>query len=78
MKTPKKPKFKALPKAPKATASAQSWENYRRNLDEVKKVNDRKMAEYKKQKAAYDAEQKKHQALKDKAAKMRSELSGCR
>ena len=76
MKTPKKPKFRALPKAPKATASAQSWENYRRKLDEVKKVNDRLLAEYKKKKAAYDAEIKKHQALKDRAAKMRSSLSG--
>lgn len=77
MKTPKKPKFKALPKAPKATASTQSWENYRRKLDEVKKVNDTLLAKYKKEKSAYDAEIKKRQAIKDKAAKMRADLAGC-
>lgn len=78
MKTPKKPKFKALPKAPKATASDSAWANYRRKLDEVKKVNDTLLSKYKKEKAAFDAEQKKRQALKDKAAKMRSDLAGCR
>lgn len=77
MKTPKKPKFKALPKAPKATASDQSWENYTRKLDEVKKANDVLLAKYKKEKAAYDAAVKKRQAIKDKAAKMRAALAGC-
>lgn len=76
MKTPKKPKFKALPKAPKATASDQSWENYRRKLDEVKKANDVLASKYKKEKKAYDDQVKKRQAIKNKAAKMRSDLAG--
>lgn len=76
MKTPKKPKFNALPKAPKMTASDATWDNYRKRVDEVKKVNDKKKAEYLKKKSAYEAELKKRQQIKDKAAKVKSSLSG--
>lgn len=76
MKAPKRPKFAKMPKAPKANASAQAWKNYEAKLNSVKATNDKKLAEYNKQKRAYEAEQKKRDTLKEKASKMRSALSG--
>lgn len=76
MKAPKKPKLAKLPKAPKANASTQVWRNYESKLNAAKAVNDKKVAEYKKKKNAYEQEQKKRAALKEKAAKLRGALQG--
>lgn len=78
MKAPKRPKFAKVPKQPKATASAQTWKNYEQKLNAVKAANDKKLAEYNKEKRAYDAEMKKRQSLKEKASKLRGALCGIR
>jgi hypothetical protein len=46
MKAPKKPKFKALPKAPKMSASKEAWRNYEQKLKAVSAENAKKKAEY--------------------------------
>jgi hypothetical protein len=45
---PKKPKFKAMPKAPKMTASDDAWKNYSKKADAVIAENRKRKAEYEK------------------------------
>ena len=76
MKAPKKPKLLALPKAPKANASTQAWENYKKRLKEVETENNKRIAEYRKKEKAYEAEKNSREKVKDKARKLRAQLSG--
>ena len=76
MKAPKKPKLISVPKAPKANASTQAWENYNKKLKEVESENNKRIAEYRKKEKAYNAEKNNREKVKDKARKLRSQLSG--
>lgn len=76
MKAPKKPKLISVPKAPKANASTQTWENYNKKLKEVESENNKRIAEYRKKEKAYNAEKNNREKVKDKARKLRSQLSG--
>lgn len=75
---PKKPALKRVPKAPKASASAETWRNYENRLKAVEAENDKKISDYKKKVASYEAEQKRREVIKEKAAKARAKLSGLR
>jgi tRNA U54 and U55 pseudouridine synthase Pus10 len=76
MKAPKKPKLKKMPLAPKMGASAEAWKSYSKKLDVVKAENAKIMSEYEKKKKAYDSEIKSREAIKNKASKIKSSLSG--
>ena len=49
MKAPKKPKYKALPKAPKMSASKDAWKSYESKVKAITAENQKKKAEYEKQ-----------------------------
>lgn len=74
MKAPAKPKFKAMPKAPKMSASKEAWRNYDQKLKAVTAENAKKKAEYEKAVKAYNAEVKQRQAIKDRAAKAKAKF----
>lgn len=64
---PKKPRFKALPKAPKMSAATEAWKRYEQKLKEVNAENQKKKSEYEKKMKAYEAEMKSRERLKEKA-----------
>lgn len=74
MKAPRKPKYAALPKAPKMNASDNSWKNYNARLDKVNAENMKKKAAYEKELRAYESEMKKREAIKEKAVKAKAKL----
>lgn len=76
MKAPKKPKLLGVPKAPKANASTQTWANYQKKLKEVESENNKRIADYKKKEKAFEAEKNSREKVKDKARKLRAQLSG--
>lgn len=63
MKAPKKPKAKALPKRPKASASLTVWENYKKKCDEVRKNNKKAIEDWKKSVARLKSEAKKKEGI---------------
>lgn len=76
LKKPAKPKLVKLPKQPKASASAEAWRNYDNKIKAVEAENDKRIADYKKKLTAYESELKKREAIRTKAAKAKSKLSG--
>lgn len=66
---PRRPKYKALPKAPKMTASMESWNRYEQKRSEVTKENLKKKAAYDKAVKAYESEMKRRLAIKAKATR---------
>lgn len=76
IRKPSKPKFAKLPKQPKANASAETWKNYDNKVKAVEAENDKRIAEYKRQVSKYEAELKQRDAIKSRAAKAKSKLSG--
>jgi hypothetical protein len=67
LKKPNKPKYKALPKAPKMTASKESWKSYENKVKAITTENQKVKAEYEKKLRAYEAEIKQREKIKDKA-----------
>jgi hypothetical protein len=63
---PKKPKFKALPKAPKMTASEDAWKNYSKRADAVIAENRKRQSEYEKKVKAYENAIKMRESIKNK------------
>ena len=63
---PKKPKFKALPKAPKMTASEDAWKNYSKRADAVIAENRKRQSEYEKKVKAYEYAIKMRETIKNK------------
>lgn len=74
MKSPKKPKYKAMPKAPKMSASKDAWRNYNEKVKAVTAENAKRKAEYERQLKAYNAEIKMRQTIKDNAAKAKAKF----
>jgi len=72
MKRPKNPKYKSTPKMPKASASSQTWDNFNKKVEEVRKHNQKLKSEHDKEMKAFDSEMKKRAAIKDKARKVKS------
>jgi len=72
MKKPKNPKYKSTPKMPKASASTQSWDNFNKKVEEVRKHNQKLKSEFDKEMKAFNAEMKKRATIKEKARKVKS------
>lgn len=66
MATLKKPKKLKLPKKPKAKASVTTLENYLKKVSEIKKMNDKRLAEFEKAKKQKIADKKKKEQLRAK------------
>ncbi len=71
---PSKPKFTKMPKQPKSNASVDAWKRYEARIKAVDAENAKKIAEYKKQLAAYEAEQRKKESIKSAANKAKARL----
>lgn len=67
MKKPVKPKFKAMPKAPKMSASKDAWKNYETKVKAITAENQKIKSEYEKKLKAFDAEMKARERIKEKA-----------
>lgn len=67
LKRPKKPKFKAMPKAPKMTASDDTWKAYEKRADAVVAENRKKKNDYDKKLKAYENGVKMRESIKQKA-----------
>lgn len=67
LKKPTRPKYKALPKAPKMTASKETWANYNKKVTAISAENQKLKADYEKKLKAYDAEIKQREKIKEKA-----------
>lgn len=76
IKKPSKPKFAKLPKQPRANASAEAWKSYDNKVKAVEAENDKRIADYKKKLAAYEQALKMRDAIRTRAAKAKSKLSG--
>ncbi len=76
LKKPSKPKFKKLPKQPKASASKEAWKTYENRVKAVNAENDKLIADYKRAVNDYEAEQKKRDSIKAMVAKSKAKLSG--
>lgn len=75
-KKPNKPKLKKTPKQPKASASIETWNNYKKRVDQIDAQNKKTMADYHKKLSAYEAEQRKKDSIKNAAAKAKARISG--
>lgn len=69
MKKPRKPKLAALPKKPKASASVQSLENWKKRAADVQKRNNAKVTDYNKKVSAYYSDLKKRDTLRNSVTK---------
>ena len=76
IKKPTKPKFKKLPKQPKANASKEAWKSYETRVKAINAENDKKISDYKRAVNEYEAEQKKRDSIKAMVAKSKAKLSG--
>lgn len=76
MKKPSKPKFKKLPKQPKATASKETWKSYENRVKAINAENDKLISEYKRKVGEYEAEIKKRDNIKAMVARSKAKLSG--
>lgn len=76
LKKPSKPKFKKLPKQPKASASKEAWKTYENRVTAINAENDKLIADYKRAVNDYEAEQKKRDSIKAMVAKSKAKLSG--
>lgn len=64
---PKKPHYKAMPKAPKMNASKEAWANYNKKVNEIQKINNALKADFEKKTRAYESEMKQREKIKEKA-----------
>ena len=74
LKKPKRPKYKALSKAPKMSASAESWKRYEAKLKAINADNQKLKAEYDKAVKNYETAIKNRERIKDIAKNARIKL----
>jgi hypothetical protein len=67
IRKPKKPQYKALPKAPKMSAATESWKRYEAKVKAVNAENQKRKSEYEKKVRAYETEMRNREKLKEKA-----------
>lgn len=72
---PKRPKYKALPKAPKMKASIEVWKRYEQRLSEVMKENLKRKAAYEAALRTYESQIKQRESIKAKARAAKSKLA---
>lgn len=73
-KMPKRPSYKPMPKAPKMSASVETWRRYNDLVNKVASENLKKKSEYEKKVAAVKAVSKTKQAIKDRIAATRKKV----
>lgn len=73
LRKPSRPRYKAMPKAPKMSASDESWKAYEKRVQAVISENQKRKSEYDKKLRAYDQSVKMREQIKAKAraAKMK-------
>lgn len=76
MKKPAKPKFKKLPKQPRAAASKETWKTYENRVKAINAENDKLISEYKRKMSEYESELKKRENIKAMVARSKAKLSG--
>lgn len=69
LRKPSRPRYKAMPKAPKMTASDESWKAFEKRVQAVIAENQKRKSDYEKKLKAYDASIKLRNDIK---AKMRA------
>lgn len=69
LRKPSRPRYKAMPKAPKITASDESWKAFEKRVQAVIAENQKRKSDYEKKLKAYDASIKLRNDIK---AKMRA------
>lgn len=69
LRKPSRPRYKAMPKAPKMTASDESWKAFEKRVQAVIAENQKRKSDYEKKQKAYDASIKLRNDIK---AKMRA------
>lgn len=73
-KTPKKPSYRPMPKAPKMTASVETWKRYKDAVAKVAAENLKKKAKYEKELAAVKAVAKMKVSIKQQVANTRKRV----
>lgn len=73
-KKPTRPKYKAMPKAPKVTASSDVWKRYEQRVKAVSAENQKRKADYEKKLKAYETEVKMRENIKAKAQSAKAKL----
>lgn len=63
-KAPKKPKFRAMPKAPKMSASIETWKRYEQRVKDVIAVNQMKLSEWNKKRKAHEDAKRERERIK--------------
>lgn len=69
LRKPSRPRYKAMPKAPKITASDESWKAFEKRVQAVIAENQKRKSDYEKKLKSYDASIKLRNDIK---AKMRA------
>lgn len=67
IKKPQKPKYKAMPKAPKMNASKEAWASYNKKVTEIQSINGKLKSDFEKKLRAYEAEMKQREKIKERA-----------
>lgn len=73
-KAAKRPKYRAMPKAPKMSASLDVWERYAKKVDEVFKENLKRKNDYERKRKAYEDARKTRERIKASAEAKKSRL----
>lgn len=74
LRKPKSPQFKAMPKAPKMSASPESWKRYEQKVAEISKENQKRKSAYATALKAYESAIKQRVAIKAKARNAKAKL----
>lgn len=74
LRKPSRPSYKAMPKAPKMSASDETWKNYEKRVQAVIAENQKRKGEYEKKQKAYDASIKLRENIKAKARAAKAKL----
>lgn len=72
----KRPKYRAMPKAPKMSASLDVWERYAKKVDEVFKENLKRKNEYDRKRKAYEDAKKARERIKATAQAKIARIKG--
>lgn len=71
----KRPRYKALPKAPKMSASLDVWKRYEHRVSQIMSENLKKKAEYDKKISAIKSINKQKESIKNKVSTAKAKLS---
>ena len=72
----KRPKYRAMPKAPKMSASLDVWDRYAKKVDEVFKENLKRKNAYERKRKAYEDAKKQREHIKESAKAKIARIKG--